>query len=398
MQLDTAGGFWPALVSVIPDLGSVGYLLRLSTSAGLSRTDTGAAFPGSGGLHVYIAIKDGADAVRFLTALHARCWLGGFGWMVVGRAGQLLERSIVDRMVGAPERLVFEGPPVVEPPLHQDAVARRPSVVPGAVFNSLAACPPLSIIEQQRFDQLKAQARLALAGECAAKRAAWIASRAAETVARTGVTVAEATAVLEKQADGLLLSSVVLEFDDSELTGATVGDVLDEPARFVGETLADPIEGQEDGRCKAKIMIGGDGVPFIHSFSHGRTVYRLRYDAAAVRVRIGRAGNALMELIHLSGQAELDAVETSALVREVSTLTGAGVRDIRALLKAAEKQRHTHRVAAARMRAKAIAATRARRWLDRSWMPRGCRSSARSTRLPMSPCCYAVRDAISMAR
>ena len=130
-QLDTAGGFWPALVSVIPELGSAGHLLRLSTSAGLSRTDTGATFPGSGGLHGYVAIADGADAVRFLTTLHARCWLAGFGWMVVGRAGQLLERSIIDRMVGAAERLVFEGPPVVEPPLRQDAAARRPTVVVG---------------------------------------------------------------------------------------------------------------------------------------------------------------------------------------------------------------------------------------------------------------------------
>ena len=54
-QLAAAGGFWPALVSVIPDLGSVGYLLRLSTSAGLCRADTGEVFPGSGGLHGYVA-------------------------------------------------------------------------------------------------------------------------------------------------------------------------------------------------------------------------------------------------------------------------------------------------------------------------------------------------------
>jgi hypothetical protein len=66
----------------------------LSTSAGLSRTDTGEEFGGSGGLHVYITIKDGSDAVRFLKTLHARCWLAGYGWMNVGAAGQLLERSI----------------------------------------------------------------------------------------------------------------------------------------------------------------------------------------------------------------------------------------------------------------------------------------------------------------
>ena len=147
-QLDAAGGFWAALVSVIPALGSAGHLLRLSTSAGLCRTDTGATFPGSGGLHGYVAITDGADAVRFLTTLHARCWLAGFGWMDGRSAGQLLERSIIDRMVGAAERLVFEGPPVVEPPLRQDAAARRRPSSPATCSTRSLACPPLSIVEQ----------------------------------------------------------------------------------------------------------------------------------------------------------------------------------------------------------------------------------------------------------
>ena len=157
--LDAAGGFWPALVSVLPALATAGHLVRLSTSAGLGRADTGEAFPGSGGLHAYVTIADGTDAARFLKTLHARCWLAGFGWMNVGSAGQLLERSIIDRMVGAPERLVFEGPPVVEPPLHQDAAKRHPNVVAGDVLDSVVACPPLSVLEQQAFDQLRAQAK-----------------------------------------------------------------------------------------------------------------------------------------------------------------------------------------------------------------------------------------------
>jgi hypothetical protein len=348
--LASASGFWAALVSVIPALAAAGYLIRLSTSAGLSRIDTGEKFPGSGGLHVYVTIKDGADAVRFLTTLHARCWLASLGWMVVGKAGQLLERSIIDRMVGAAERLVFEGPPVVVPPLVQDAAARKPEVVTGDVIDSLVACPPLSIVEQQRFEQLKAQARLALAGECAAKRAAWIASRAAEM---TGMSVAEATAMLEKQADGLLLSSVVLEFDDPELAGTTVGDVLDDPVKYAGETMADPIEGREDRPCKAIVMIGDDGVPFINSFALGHTIYRLRYDASAVRARLAAATDAVAELVRLDGMAELNAVERTALVQEVARGGDAGVRDIRALLKVAAKERGARRNAAIRQRAKA---------------------------------------------
>ena len=52
----------------------------------------------------------GADSERFLRALHDRCWLAGLGWMMVSASGALLERSIVDRMVGGAERLVLIGP------------------------------------------------------------------------------------------------------------------------------------------------------------------------------------------------------------------------------------------------------------------------------------------------
>ena len=54
-------------------------------------------------------MRDGTDIERFLKTLHERCWLAGFGWMMVSGSGSLLERSIVDRMVFAPSRPVFEG-------------------------------------------------------------------------------------------------------------------------------------------------------------------------------------------------------------------------------------------------------------------------------------------------
>jgi hypothetical protein len=372
-QLDTAGGFWPALVSVIPDLGSVGYLLRLSTSAGLSRTDTGATFPGSGGLHGYVAITEGTDAVRLLTTVHARCWLAGFGWMVVGRAGQLLERSIIDRMVGAAERLVFEGQPVVEPPLRQDRP--RPTVVAGGMLDTVAACPPLSIIEQQAFDRMRAQVRTSLAAECAAKRAQWIAERKAALMARTGMSEAAAAALLEKQTNGLLLGSVELPFDDPDLAGMTVADVLDDPARFVGETLADPIEGVEDGRCKAKVMWDGVGPPFIHSFAHGYAAYQLRYDLASVQARIARAASdeAVAALVRLIAMADLGAVEISELVHDIAKRAGVGVRAVQATLKAGLAAQQAQQDEAARERRKAMRCDprplQDRPALDAEWLP-----------------------------
>ena len=54
-ELKRLGGFWEALLSVLPAFGDVAHLVRRSTSSGLSRSDTGEELPGSDGLHVYVA-------------------------------------------------------------------------------------------------------------------------------------------------------------------------------------------------------------------------------------------------------------------------------------------------------------------------------------------------------
>jgi hypothetical protein len=127
-QLTKHGGVWRALVSMLRALRTVAHVIRRSTSAGLYRTDTSQRLTGSTNQHVYVLVRNGSDIDRFLRTLHARCWIAGFGRLTIGAGGQLLERSIVDRMVGAPERLVFEGPPLLEPPLAQDQESRRPRV------------------------------------------------------------------------------------------------------------------------------------------------------------------------------------------------------------------------------------------------------------------------------
>ena len=136
-ELKRRSGFWGALLTVLPALSDVARVTRRSTSAGLSRSDTGEALPWSDGVHVYVAAKDGGDSERFLTALHERCWLAGFGWMLVSASGALLERSIVDRTVGGAERLVFEGGPILKSPLRQDKESRRPIGVDGGVLDTM---------------------------------------------------------------------------------------------------------------------------------------------------------------------------------------------------------------------------------------------------------------------
>src|SRR6266567_2746627 len=263
-ELEERGGFWAALVSVLPVLGEVARVTRRSTSSGLFRSDTGESVPGSDGIHVYIEARDGSDIERFLGALHARCWLAGLGWMMVGAGGQLLERSIIDRMVGAPERLAFEGAPILEKPLKQRG--RRPVAVDGDVLNTVRACPPLTVTETAKLRQLKEREAHRLAGEAAKARAAFIDRQAEGLAKRAKISTEAAKQIVARQCDGVLLSDVELPFDDPDLAGCTVADVLDDPDRFDGATLADPLEGIEYGVCKAKVMRRPDGSLWIHSF------------------------------------------------------------------------------------------------------------------------------------
>jgi hypothetical protein len=263
------GGFWPAITSVVPGLERVARVSRASTSAGLFNGGTGEQMQTSNGnCHVYIAVADGADVQRFLATLHQRCWFAGLGWLMLGAAGQMLQRSIVDFTVGSPERLVFEGPPRLGMPLQQDPQMRRPVAVEGELLDTAAACPPLSNTEEMQLRQLLEQERARLRPEADQMRRRYISA----TAQRMGVS----ERVIERRCDGVLRLETVLEFDDEDLVGTTVADVLAAPENYVGETLADPIEGIEYGRGKAKVMRQGESI-VIHSFAHGLgTIYKLK--------------------------------------------------------------------------------------------------------------------------
>ena len=291
-QLKHLGGFGPAIMSVLPEIGTAAQLMRRSTSAGIYLSDTKEKLPGSNGLHLYVAVRDGSDVPRFLQALHDRCWLAGLGWKMVGAGGQLLDRSIIDRTVAAPERLVFEGPPVLAPPLIQDIASRRPVATDGAMLHTRDICPPLTILERDRLQRLQAKEAQRLAPDSAWARAAFLAQQTETIATRTGVSQEAARRIAERQCEGILVPSVVLPFDFKDMHGCTVAEVLADPDRFVGATLADPLEGIEYGMCKAKVMRRTDGTLWIKSFAHGRTTYELKHDADAIAAIVAKAADA----------------------------------------------------------------------------------------------------------
>ncbi len=351
-ELRRHGSYFAALVSLLPDLKDTARLLRRSTSAGLWRADNGERLPGSDGVHVYVLAQDGSDIIRFLTTLHQRCWLAGLGWFVVGAGGQLLERSIVDRMVGAPERLVFEGAPVLDEPLRQDNESRRPYVFEGSAVDTLTACPPLTIVEQSRLREFKSKAASGLDNERAKVRATFIAAQARKLVETKGISEPAAEQIVKRQCEGVLRPDVVLPFDDEELASCTVADVLTAPDRFVGETLADPLEGPDYGICKAQIMRRADGSLWIHSFAHGRTTYELKLDRAAGEAAMGRVeGEAVARVfLDLVFRADLDELDIEALRLLAAKKSGLGKRELSARLKEARRKHLAEQAQAARKR------------------------------------------------
>jgi hypothetical protein len=286
---------------------------------------------------VFVLVQDATDIERFLRVLHARCWLHGFGWMMDGAGGQLLERSLVDRMVYAPERLVFEAAPILDPPLVQDRASRKPTVTEGEALDTVAACTPLTIVEQASIRELRSKEEHRLAPESAKARDDFMLLQSVKIAERTGTSRRQAMRVVESLCQGILLPHVALPFDDPELAGISVADVLADPARFEGATLADPLEDVEYGKCKARIMRRGDGTPWIHSFAHGRTVYDLKFDADAVKAALEEVpkDECAATWVRLVLGAHLDDDEQEELRNLVARRTGVTKRALDRKLKKA---------------------------------------------------------------
>jgi hypothetical protein len=310
-RLDAAGGFDAAVASVLLAQHNVARVIRPSTSSGVRNEATGEVYAGSGGLHVYLHARDGADIARFLKAAFERMWLAGFGWITVSACGALLERSIIDASVGSPERLVFEGAPTLGAGLKQDAAMRTAVANEGISLDTLEACPDLSIAEQAQLRFLIDTAKAGKAAEAEAVREAWIEAHAKEIAQRTQKPLEIVKAELRHSFAGYLFPDFTLHFDD--LGAKTVRDVLVEPESYQGTTLADPHEPKR--RNHAIVLRGTDGRLRIRSLAHGGLTYQLAHDRASLEALQATTPEALARAFFaaLPYAASLDDLDEAAV-------------------------------------------------------------------------------------
>jgi hypothetical protein len=341
-RIDAAGGIWQVLENAVANLTHSQYVFRNSTSSGIFRTNCQPhlQMTSVGGYHFYPFIQNIADFPRFLSALHDRLWLAGYGWYEVGKRS-LLSRTLIDAPVGSPERLVFEANPKLEGALWQDPNLRVVIPFDGPLLDT-TCCQDLHAGERSRLDDMQAKEKERLKPFLAQKRFKAEAEDAQKNAQAGGRTTpsAEDWAAAKQTSEGILLPNQVLPFDDPEFHGLTVRDVMMDPLRFIGATLADPGEGPAYGVCKAMIMVRAEsGFLFVHSFAHGRVFYDLRWDAAAIQAAINAQppAEALRIFLSMLNAAELTALDEIELVNLAVQRSGIGVQAVRRALGAARK-------------------------------------------------------------
>ena len=134
---------------------------------------------------------------------------------------------------------------------------RIPEVFEGDAIRTDRAVLPLSEYERHRVNDAKAISAKAL-GKSATKVRNKHDKELAETIsAKSGAPLVTALRLVKARHRGVLFPDVELEFDHLGFVAARA--VLADPDLYVGETLADPMEGVDYGRGKAIIMRGDDG-------------------------------------------------------------------------------------------------------------------------------------------
>ena len=253
------------------------------------------------GQRFYMLVIDATDISRAGKALVELLWAAGFGHYEVGNAGQLLERCPVDASVWQPNRLDFASGAACIAPLKQDRGI--PIVVDGEAIDSLTAFPELTDLQKAQALSHRVAAKAAQAEKSALIRHQYIESRTTElTKDSTEITVvANAQATIRRALDNAVLAG---DFPIIADTGEsfTVGEILDDPARFHGKLTFDPIEPEYlDHKVVGKLYLIG-GRPCLHSFAHGGKTYSLIRQPRRIELIKGRTHEAVLETLALLRQ------------------------------------------------------------------------------------------------
>ncbi|MCG8612019.1 MAG: hypothetical protein MI864_15950 [Pseudomonadales bacterium] len=287
------------LNKVLPMLSATAYIWWCSSSSNIVNTHTQKRVNGLKGQRVYIVVQDAGDIPRAGKVLTDRLWLAGKGYIVVGAAGQKLERCLVDANVWQPARLDFASGAECFPPLEQKRGA--PIVHEGESLDTQTHLPDLTPEEKRQLDKLKQEVKRAKDSAAAGAKQAYIEARANEIAGGDDQNLDEARSSVRKALESNVLTGDFPIFLSSGKK-VTVGEVLDDPASYHLALTRDPIEPEYCGdKIVGKLYLIG-ARPNLHSFCHGGKNYRLVRQARRIELVRGRTHDAVLETLELMRQ------------------------------------------------------------------------------------------------
>ncbi|NCA83834.1 MAG: hypothetical protein EOM72_14060, partial [Opitutae bacterium] len=275
-----------ALKVAAPCLDTAPMLWRASASSGIETAD-GKALTGITGQRVYIPVADSGLIPKAGKALTDLLWASGQGWIEIGKAGQALERSIVDASVWQPERLDFAAPPQIGPGLTRNPPPSRIDGDPAALFDLKELIALADGTVQARASAARKAARAAAKPELIQARDQWVEETATTLATEHGLDIEDVKTTLRRAADRReLTGDFVLKCSD----GSTprVGDLLDNLEKWHGKRFVDPLEPDysSDNRIAWANLRSG-GRPYLFSHAHGGRRFYLIRPSARIELKKG---------------------------------------------------------------------------------------------------------------
>ena len=286
-ELERRGGFWPALVSVLPALGGVARVdAALDQRRALSRADTGEHAAGIGRRCTSTSrCRTAPTSSASCKTLHERCWLAG-SRLDDGRrqraVARTLDRRPHGRCAGAPG--VRGRPDPGAAAARRTSERRRPVAVDGDAARHAGGLPAAV---DRRAAQLRGAARprtaQRLAAGSGARRARRSSSgRPSSLVERTGMSEKAARADRRAAVRGRPAARCRAAVRRSRAWPAAPSPTC-WPTRSGSRARPWPIRSRASSTAAARPRSCAAPTARRGSirFAHGRTIYELKHDAAA---------------------------------------------------------------------------------------------------------------------
>lgn len=263
----------------MPELADVEMLWSESASSNIYNSDTGEMIQGLRGQRLYFAVENAKDIVRLGGILSKRLWLNDYGYIAIGKAGQLLVRSVVDSSVWQPTRIDYASGANCIFPLEQHRDG------PTTILGSKKTLDTSTILdlapgESEQYFGLVAAKKNVLRKLAQEVQTEHIDEKVAEYPPDEQEKIRKmyASVYSTKCLTGDF-KIIVLRDGIEKVT--SVREILDNPQEYDGLKTLDPFDPDYCNRDDVAYINLTNAKPNLHSFAHGGTTYNLVYEQNA---------------------------------------------------------------------------------------------------------------------